>query len=135
MISYIKKICHLKKQDKEKPAIPVRPIDGHEEYRKPLPVINISFIFCKKDELFSATNIQIIAEELNVNSKVVKEDLERVLRDTISNVFCCVEYPYIEEYYRDSYFHSILVSIETIIVIVSECLFLSQKLQKIIFWM
>lgn len=102
MMSYIKKICHLEKQENEKHEVTVLPIDGHEEYRKPLPVINISFIFCKKEELFSATNIQIIAEELNVPPKVVKEDLERVLRDTVSNVLCCMEYPYVEEYYRDS---------------------------------
>lgn len=92
------------KQKNKKQEITVRPIDGHEEYRTPMPVINISFIFCTKPELLSATNIQIIAEELNVNPAVVKDDLERILKDTSNNLFCCMEYPYVEEYYRDSYY-------------------------------
>ena len=104
MISLIKKAFHFDKEKKRKYEIKVQPIDGHEEYQNPLPVINISFIFCKKNELFSATNIQIIAEELNVDPKVVKDDLERILKNTISNIFCCMEYPYVEEYYRDSYY-------------------------------
>lgn len=104
MMSLIKKIFRQVKKKKSKHEIIVHPIDGHEEYRNPLPVINISFIFCNKKELLSATNIQIIAEELNVDSLVVKEDLKRILKGTIDNVFCCMEYPYVEEYYRDSYY-------------------------------
>ena len=77
---------------------------GHEEYRVPLSVINISFIFCTKEDLFSSAKIQIIAEELNVDPAIVKEDLGRVLDTTISDVLCCIEYPYVEEYYRDSYY-------------------------------
>ena len=83
MMSLIKKIISQVKKKKSKHDIIVHPIDGHEEYRNPLPVINISFIFCNKKELLSATNIQIIAEELNVDSLVVKEDLKRIDRKSV----------------------------------------------------
>ncbi len=81
-----------------------QPIDGHEAYREALPVINISFIFCDLEDLFSSTKIQLIAEELNVNSAIVIEDLKRTLQGTIEDVRCCIEYPYVEEYYRDTYY-------------------------------
>ena len=69
-----------------------QPIDGHEAYREALPVINISFIFCDLEDLFSSTKIQLIAEELNVNSAIVIEDLKRTLQGTIEDVRCCIEY-------------------------------------------
>ena len=66
MINIIKKFLQRSKKGKKDTAITLRPIDGHEEYRVPLSVINISFIFCTKAELLSSAKIQIIAEELNV---------------------------------------------------------------------
>ena len=104
MINIIKKFLQRSKKGKKDTAITLRPIDGHEEYRVPLSVINISFIFCTKAELLSSAKIQIIAEELNVDPAIVKEDLGRVLDATISDFLCCIEYPYVEEYYRDSYY-------------------------------
>lgn len=104
MINVIKKFLQRSKKGKKDTAITLRPIDGHEEYRVPLSVINISFIFCTKEELLSSAKIQIIAEELNVDPAIVKEDLGRVLDTTISDFLCCIEYPYVEEYYRDSYY-------------------------------
>lgn len=102
----IKKLMFWKKKNKVETGKQVmpQPIDGHEEYREPLPVINISFIFSDIRDLFSSAKIQMMAEELNVDALVVKADLERILKDIISDVRCCIEYPYVEEYYRDSYY-------------------------------
>jgi len=94
-----------KRRSKDKRSlVPPSPIDGHEAYREPLPVINISFIFCSFDELFASSNIQLIAEELSVDPAIVKSDLEKILKNTITDLHCCIEYPYVEEYYRDSYY-------------------------------
>ena len=89
MMSLIKNFFSQDNKKKSKHEIIVHPIDGHEEYRNPLPVINISFIFCNKNELLSSTNIQIIAEELNVDPLVVKEDLKSKESDKqIFDIYC-----------------------------------------------
>ena len=96
MKNIIKKFLQRSKKGEKNTVTTLRPIDGHEEYRVPLSVINISFIFCTKEDLLSSAKIQIIAEELNVDPAIVKEDLGRVLDTTISDVLCCIEYPYVE---------------------------------------
>ena len=57
-------------------SVPLQAIDGHEEYRIPLSVINISYSFLSWEDLNSSTIIQLISEELKVNSTIVKEDME-----------------------------------------------------------
>lgn len=85
-------------------SISLQAIDGHEEYRIPLSVINISYSFLSWEELNSSTIIQLISEELKVNSTIVKEDIENILKGMRTDLICCIEYPYIEEYYRDCYY-------------------------------
>ena len=52
MKNIIKKFLQRSKNGKKNTVTTLQPIDGHEEYRVPLSVINISFIFCTKEDLF-----------------------------------------------------------------------------------
>lgn len=84
--------------------VSLQAIDGHEEYQIPLPVTNISFIFFSLGELLSAEKIQMFSEELGIDPLIVKSDIEQLLTNMREDVVCCMEYPYVEEYYRDSYY-------------------------------
>lgn len=79
----------------------LQPIKGHEEYRLPLPVTNISYMFFPLNELTNPANINLISEELNIDSKVVNEDINQLITGMRDDLICCLEYPYVEEYYRD----------------------------------
>lgn len=79
-------------------------IDGAEESRAPLSTVNISYFFCKKKDIFSVENVSRISEELGVAEEVVIADLRKVCEDMMDNLTCVVEYPYVDEYYRDCYY-------------------------------
>lgn len=83
---------------------PLQAIEGHEEYRLPLPVTNISYMFFPLNELTNSTNINLISEELNIDLSVIKDDINRLITGMRTDLTCCLEYPYVEEYYRDSYY-------------------------------
>lgn len=94
-----------KKSDKaEKRALAADGIDGAEEYRLPLPTINITYIFCTLKELNGAKNVQMIAEELDIQPQQVADDLEQLTKDMVDGLTCILEYPYVDEYYRDAYY-------------------------------
>lgn len=86
------------------PIVPLQAIDGHEEYQIPLPVTNISFMFFPLGDLLSAEKIQMFSEELGIDPSIVKKDIEQLLTNMRDDMVCCMEYPYVEEYYRDSYY-------------------------------
>lgn len=99
----IKKYFSFLKRSKST-TITLQPIKGHEEYRLPLPVTNISYMFFPLNELTNPANINLISEELNIDSKVVNEDINQLITGLRADLVCCLEYPYVEEYYRDSYY-------------------------------
>lgn len=84
--------------------VPLQAIEGHEEYRLPLSVTNISYMFFPIKELTNSANINLISEELNIDSRVIKDDINRLITGMRTDLTCCMEYPYVEEYYRDSYY-------------------------------
>ena len=101
-MNLIKHVPFLHKSKTEK--VPLQAIDGHEEYQIPLPVTNISFMFFSLGDLLSAEKIQMFSEELAIDPSTVKKDIEQLLSNMREDMICCMEYPYVEEYYRDSYY-------------------------------
>lgn len=79
-------------------------IDGAEKRKEPLSTLNITYYFCKYSDLKTAKYIQTIAYELGVPEATVIEDLRQYLDGIDEATECCIEYPYIEEYYRDTYY-------------------------------
>ncbi len=73
-------------------------------YKKNLPIHNISYFFCNKKELYSDAYISMFANELNVPKDIINKDLKRILEGVREDIVCCVEYPYVDEFYRDSYY-------------------------------
>lgn len=78
---------------------------GVEARTKPLSTQHITYMFCKVADLLSAKYLVLFSEELNVADSVVSEGLETMVKDMPSNLCCCIEYPYIDEVYRDTYYN------------------------------
>ena len=76
---------------------------GQEDNSSSLPVQTISYFFCKIGEL-SSLYAQLFANELKVPIGTVRKDLERMLKNVRADISCCIEYPYVDEYYRDTYY-------------------------------
>lgn len=81
----------------------LEPLEGQESLQSTLPIQTISFIFCEKDELMGKHS-QMFANELKVPVSQVRLDLERILEGMRNDLTCCIEYPYVDEYYRDTYY-------------------------------
>lgn len=88
----------------QKPISEPEALDGAEERREPLSTIEITYRICTFRELKTAEYLQLIAYELSVPEETVKKDLNNYLRGIKDDVVCFLEYPYIEEYYRDTYY-------------------------------
>ena len=95
----------LKKQ-KEEPAImpELKEIDGRIDVRKSLATYSITHRFVLLPDLLSYDNVSMLSEELNVPSKVVRDDLTKLTKGMVGNLTVCIEYPYVDEYYRDTYY-------------------------------
>lgn len=79
-------------------------LDGAEEIRESLSTFEISYKICSFRELLTAENLQLIAHELYVPEERVEQDLNLFLEGIDKDTVCLLEYPYIEEYYRDTYY-------------------------------
>lgn len=96
----------LPEEDNSKNTEAVTPTTfvGEEDIRSSLPVQTVSYFFCAKDEL-RLKYAQLFANELKVPIGIVRKDLNRVFTDVRSDLSCCIEYPYVDEYYRDTYYN------------------------------
>ena len=79
-------------------------IDGSAARKTLLPTHKITYRFLSFDELKNSDTIQLISEELSVPSSIVREDLERLEKGMKKKMTVCLEYPYVDEYYRDTYY-------------------------------
>lgn len=70
----------------------------------PLSTENITFSFNEIDYLNCDDFISLVSDELKVPKKIVDEDIERIVKYMRKDVICCIEYPYIDTYYRDTYY-------------------------------
>lgn len=69
-----------------------------------LPIHNISYFFGNRDEILSEDCIRMLSNELNVPNDLVYKDLIRLTTGFRNDITYCLEYPYIDEFYRDSYY-------------------------------
>lgn len=79
-------------------------LDGAEERTEPLSTIFLTYNFCSFKQLKTATYIHLFAQELCVPEEIVKKNINTYLSGIKDDTVCCIEYPYIEEYYRDTYY-------------------------------
>lgn len=70
----------------------------------PLPTDRITFLFSNSTNLLDKEYIDFIAEELKIPSENVRNSLERIISEFKTDVSCCIEYPYVDMYYRDTYY-------------------------------
>lgn len=75
-----------------------------KEVIEPLSTFTITYAFCSKEDLLTDEYIAHFAEDLNMPPAIIHEDLSRILSDMRDDLSCCVEYPYVDEYYRDTYY-------------------------------
>lgn len=91
---------------KPKPVSPPpAALSGIEAHTKPLSTQQITYMFCKVEDLTTAKYVVLFSEELNVADTIVAEGVKKMSKGMFSSLTCCVEYPYIDEVYRDTYYH------------------------------
>ena len=101
VFEYLKSLLTHSEPETESPAA----LAGVEAHTKPLSTQQITYMFCKVADLLSAQYLVLFSEELNVADTVVSEGIETMIKDMPSDLCCCIEYPYIDEVYRDTYYN------------------------------
>jgi len=71
----------------------------------PLPIDNITFEFCKIGDLMKEEYIGTLSDELRIPTAKIKGELQRMTADLRQDLSCCIEYPYVDMYYRDTYYN------------------------------
>lgn len=83
---------------------PLEELEGTPEYKIPMSTYRVTYEFLQLKKLTTVEVVQKIAEELNCPSSVVRDDLQRITKGVNNNLSVCLEYPYVDEYYRDTYY-------------------------------
>ena len=78
-------------------------LQGLENVDSVLSTKNITFRFCAKKDILTGYS-QMFANELKVPIGIVRKDLQRIFDNLQDDLQCCIEYPYVDEYYRDTYY-------------------------------
>lgn len=76
-------------------------IDEHPDH---LNSITVKYYFCSFRNFLSADYFSLISQELGVPESRVEEHVRSYFSGVPDETFCCLEYPYVEEYYRDTYY-------------------------------
>lgn len=71
---------------------------------QPLSTENITFSFCNINYLQDEAFISLVSDELKVPDDKVGIGIRRMIKDMRQDIICCIEYPYIDVYYRDTYY-------------------------------
>jgi hypothetical protein len=71
---------------------------------QPLSTENITFSFCNINYLQDEAFISLVSDELKVPDDKVDIGIRRMIKDMRQDIICCIEYPYIDVYYRDTYY-------------------------------
>lgn len=82
----------------------LKEIEGRVDIREPLATYNITYRFVSLFKLTTYDTLLMLSEELNVPFKVVKDDLTKLTKGMVSDLTVCIEYPYVDETYRDTYY-------------------------------
>ena len=79
-------------------------LEGIPEYQQILPTHKINYRFISYAKLKEFDNLRIFAEELNVPISILRNDLTTLTRGMNHKITICIEYPYVDELYRDTYY-------------------------------
>lgn len=90
--------------EKESQKEELKEIEGRVDIREPLATYSITHNFVSLSNLISYDTLLLLSEELNVPLKVVKDDLIKLTKGMIHDLTVCIEYPYVDETYRDTYY-------------------------------
>lgn len=77
---------------------------GNTEYSVPMSTYRLTYEFVTKSEILEPEYIDKISEELNSPKNIVRADLKRLMKGAVKKTVICMEYPYVDEYYRDTYY-------------------------------
>ena len=70
----------------------------------PLSTEIITFSFCDINYLIEDDFLSLVSDELKVPKSKVSKGITRIISDMRKDIVCCIEYPYIDIYYRDTYY-------------------------------
>lgn len=79
-------------------------LEGAPEYRQIFPTHKITYRFIPYATLKEIDTLRIFAEELNVPISIVRRDLSELTKTMNHKLTICIEYPYVDELYRDTYY-------------------------------
>lgn len=82
---------------------PKMPTDSVVE-DSPLSTEIITFSFCGINYLIEDDFLSLVSDELKVPKSKVSKGITRIISDMRKDIVCCIEYPYIDIYYRDTYY-------------------------------
>ena len=93
------------KKTSSKSSVPqLQELEGVPEYSHILPTNKISYRFISYAALKEIDTYKIFAEELNVPIPIVRDDLMTLTKTMNHKLTICIEYPYVDELYRDTYY-------------------------------
>ena len=105
MADFFEKMGALLHRKDSTPLPPIlEELEGTPEYKVPMSTYRVTYDFMPLKKLTTIETIQKISEELNCPSTLVREDLQRIINGMVKNLVVCLEYPYVDEYYRDTYY-------------------------------
>lgn len=91
-------------KNKEKELV-AQPNSAEFDVDVPLPTDKITFVFCMIGDLLGEDYIAFISDELNVSTSKIEEELTKMTEGLRQNLRCYIEYPYVDMYYRDTYYN------------------------------
>lgn len=95
----------FRNKKKQKVSVPqLQELEGAPEYRQNLPTHKITYWFIPYAKLRFFDTLRLFAEELNVPISIVRTDLDALTKGMTHKLTICIEYPYVEEFYRDTYY-------------------------------
>lgn len=95
----------FQKKKSQKRTVPqLQELEGTPEYHQILPTHKITYRFIPYSKLKEVDTLRLFAEELNVPISLVRSDLTVLTKGMNHKATICLEYPYVDEFYRDTYY-------------------------------
>ena len=100
---FSKLLCHYKCRNKEETL--QRQVCEDVFTDIPLSTDNITFEFCTIRNLFDREYLSLISDELNIPVSKIEGEFHKMTEGLRTDLSCCIEYPYVDMYYRDTYYN------------------------------
>lgn len=69
-----------------------------------LPTERISFWFVSIENFKDSEVYELISNKFGISMSTIKDDIDKVVAEFKPDITCCIEYPYVEPIYRDTYY-------------------------------